>query len=292
MLIAQRIVTFSVGLPRPFGARNDGSQMKNFTLDNFQLDGKTAVVTGGCGNLGPYWVLALLDAGANVVIVDLPGTIKPKELEKVHNKKLKIYDADITDLDDLKTIHKKIAADFGPIQILVNNAGIDTPPVKDDEKGRDTSQKNRRYLKMWDVNVQGMVNCIEEFYPDMKKIGGSIINIGSLYMERSPYEGLYTHMKFDKPWAYGATKAAVGQVTRHFATRLSKYNIRVNTISPGGVFANQDPEFVKKYSARVPQGRMANKETDLGGPLVFLASDASCYVTGINLKVNGGYTAW
>jgi len=266
--------------------------MKNFSLDSFRLDGKIALVTGGCGNLGPYWVMALLDAGAKVAIIDLPNTRISTDLKKISHKRLRVYKADIINIDQLKNVHLRISTDFGPVQILVNNAGIDSPPVQDAEKGKDSSQKNKRYQKMWDVNVQGMVNCIEEFHPDMKKAGGSIINIGSLYMERSPYEGLYTHMGFDKPWAYGATKAAVGQVTRHFATRLSKYNIRVNTISPGGVFANQDTEFVKKYSARVPQGRMANKETDLGGPLVFLASDASCYVTGINLKVNGGYTAW
>lgn len=267
--------------------------MKNYSNYNFRLDGKIAVVTGGCGNLGPYWVHALMDAGAMVAVIDLPGTKIPAKLDKTNFKKSRVYYADITNVKDLNRVQKLISADFGYVQILVNNAGIDAPPVKDAEKGSDLAQKNSRYQKMWDVNVQGMVNCIEEFSPDMKKMKlGSIINVGSLYMERSPYEGLYTHMGFDKPWAYGATKAAVGQVTRHFATRLSKYGIRVNTISPGGVFANQDSEFVKKYSARVPLGRMANKETDLGGPLVFLASDASCYVTGFNLKVNGGYTAW
>lgn len=267
--------------------------MKDYSINSFKLDGKTAVVTGGCGNLGPYWVMALADAGAKVAIIDLPNTMIPADLKRFNANKIRVYEADITDLNELKSTHKKIYEDSRYVQILVNNAGIDAPPIKDAQKSIDQKQKNSRYQKMWDVNVQGMVNCIEEFYPDMKKSnGGSIINVGSLYLERSPFEGLYTHMGFDKPWAYGATKAAVGQVTRHFATRLAKYNIRVNTISPGGVFANQDEEFVRKYCARVPQGRMANKETDLGGPLVFLASDASCYVTGINLKVNGGYTAW
>lgn len=267
--------------------------MKNFTINAFKLDGKVAVVTGGCGNLGPYWVMALIEAGAKVAIVDLAGTQIPAELKKVERLKLQYYHADITDIDDLQKVHKQIHADFGPVQILVNNAGIDVRPIRMTDKKEDPKTNISRFSKMWDVNVQGIVNCIEEFCPDMKgQKQGSIINIGSLYMERSPYEGLYTHLGFVKPWAYGATKAAVGQVTRHFATRLAKYGIRVNTLSPGGVLANQDKEFVKKYSARVPQGRMAQKETDLGGPLIFLASNASCYVTGINLPVNGGYTAW
>lgn len=265
--------------------------MKNFSLESFRLNKKISVVTGGCGNLGSYWARALLEAGAKVAIVDLPNTKLSGILQKTSPEQLKVYSADITNLGSLLKTHKEIRQDLGLVEILVNNAGIDAPPVKNDGK-EDNKARNNRFNKMWKVNVQGMVNGIEEFYKDMKKTGGSIINIGSLYLERSPYEGLYTHLGFDKPWAYGATKAAVGQVTRHYSARLAKYGIRVNTLSPGGVFANQDKEFVEKYSARVPQGRMANKETDLGGPLVFLASDASCYVTGVNLQVNGGYTAW
>lgn len=267
--------------------------MKNFSLDSFRLKNKLAVVTGGCGNLGPYWVMALLSAGAKVAIIDLPQMVLPDNLKKYTKTQLRVYYGDITDINSLNKMHQAINKDFGKVTIVINNAGIDVRPIRMTGKKEDPKTNISRFSKMWDVNVQGMVNCIEEFYPDMKsKKWGSIINIGSLYMERSPFEGLYIHLGFVKPWAYGATKAAVGQVTRHFATHLAKYGIRVNTIAPGGVFANQDPEFVRKYSSRVPQDRMAQKETDLGGPLIFLASDAACYVTGITLQVNGGYTAW
>lgn len=265
--------------------------MNNFSLNLFRLDGKVAVVTGGCGNLGPFWTMALLEAGAKVVIADLPGTKPPEILMKYPEVQLKEFFADITDIETLHTVHIEINKVFGKVDILVNNAGIDAFPMKSNSI-EDPKARNNRSNKMWEVNVQGMVNCIDEFFPDMKKTGGSIINIGSLYMERSPFEGLYTHLGFDKPWAYGATKAAVGQVTRHYATRLAKYEIRVNTLSPGGILGNQDKQFIMKYSSRVPQGRMADKESDLGGPLVFLASDAASYVTGVNLQVNGGYTAW
>ena len=252
----------------------------------FSLDGKIAVVTGGTGNLGPVWAKALKEAGADVAIIDLPGKKIPSGF--------KSYSADITNMDELNKLHTRINRDLGFVSVLVNNAGIDAPPINHSASpaGRQPSTINH-YQKMWEVNVQGLVNCIEEFLPDMKKLkSGSIINIGSLYLERSPDERFYSHMNFDKPWAYGATKAAVDSVTRHFATRLAKYGIRVNTLSPGGVLNNQNQEFVKKYSQKVPLGRMADKKQDLAGPLVFLASDASSYVTGINLQVNGGYTAW
>ena len=224
--------------------------------------------------MGPCWIEALEKSGAKVVSLDLP-----QKQKKFRN----FIGCDITDTKELAKIHIKINKEYGPVSILVNNAGIDVTPG--------ASVENIK--KIWEINVQGLVNCINEFMPDMKKLKrASIINIGSLYLERSPDEKLYSHMNFDKPWAYGASKAAVDAVTRHYATRLAKYGIRVNTLSPGGVFNNQDKEFVRKYSEKVPLGRMADKKQDLAGPLVFLASDASSYVTGINLQVNGGYTAW
>ena len=247
------------------------------TLDQFKLNGRCALVTGGYGNLGPYWTFSLLSAGAVVVILNLPG-VSMSTLYTSLNKNLKrqlfFFEADVTNPTELQEIHKKILKKTGPVDILVNNAGIDIPP------GSYTVDS----VRMWRVNVEGVVNCIEEFSRDMKKNKkGSIINIGSLYMERSPFGGLYTHLSADKPWMYGSTKAAVGQVTRHFATRLAKYGIRVNTLSPGGVMGNQDKEFIRKYSERVPMNRLADRAKDLGGPLVFLASDASSYITRINL---------
>lgn len=268
---------------------------QNKVSEQFRLDGKNAVVTGGCGKLGPWWVNALVEVNAKVAIIDLPGIKIPGTLEKLPKhlqKKIRFYKADITDLKSLSSAHKLIKKEIGFVQILVNNAGIDVPPVKSGE-AVNPDELLSRYRKMWDVNVQGIVNCTEEFKEDMvKNSDGSIINIGSLYLERSPFPGLYDHLGFDKPWAYGSTKAAVDQLTRHYAIRLAKYGIRVNTLSPGGVLDMQDKEFIRKYSTRVPLGRMIQKEKDLGGPLIFLASAASNYITGINLQVNGGYTAW
>jgi NAD(P)-dependent dehydrogenase (short-subunit alcohol dehydrogenase family) len=124
---------------------------------------------------------------------------------------------------------------------------------------------------------------------------GSIINIGSLYATVAPDPRLYEHLPNDppflKPPAYGASKAALVNLTRYFAVLWGPHRVRVNALSPGGVRAGQDDAFQAKYTARVPLARMAVPE-DLEGPLVFLASEASRYVTGINLEVDGGFTAW
>ena len=255
--------------------------------DLFNLSGRTAVVTGVCGNLGPFWVKALLEAGSRVAGLELSGVSLPPFLQKKSANNFLLLTADVTKRQDLKKALTEITRKYGKVSILVNNAGIDISP----QKGKIAEQEDLN-RKLWAVNVQGLVNCIFVFAQSMKENRGSIINIGSLYLERSPDERLYDHLGFDKPWVYGATKAAVHQVTRHFATRLAKYGIRVNTLSPGGVFNHQDEGFIGKFIKKVPLGRMAEKDKDLSGPLVFLASDASAYVTGINLAVNGGYTAW
>ena len=121
---------------------------------------------------------------------------------------------------------------------------------------------------------------------------GSIVNIGSLYASIAPIPALYDHLDppFTKPAAYGASKAAVVNLTRYFARLWGPYGVRVNALSPGGMRGGQDGEFVRKYSERVPLGRMA-EPSDLAGPMLFLASDASAYVTGHELRVDGGFTA-
>jgi NAD(P)-dependent dehydrogenase (short-subunit alcohol dehydrogenase family) len=262
----------------------------------FSLSGKIALVTGGSGNLGPWWILSLLANGARVISIDLRGMPVPDVLTpitKIYPGSYKSFEGDVTDPESLSNIHKEIIKEMGRIEILVNNAGIDVSPKRKSPGSKNNQTDTVSNTKIWNVNVQGCVNCIEEFSKDMiYKKSGSIINISSLYSEKSPDEKLYNHMDFDKPWVYGSTKAAVNQITRHYATRLAKFYIRVNSLSPGGISNNQDSEFVKKFISRVPLGRMGDKKKDLAGPLIFLASKASEYVTGINLQVNGGYTAW
>jgi NAD(P)-dependent dehydrogenase (short-subunit alcohol dehydrogenase family) len=149
---------------------------------------------------------------------------------------------------------------------------------------------------MLDVNLMGTFQVTQVFGSEMAARGrGSIINIGSLYASVSPDQRFYDHLPGDLPFlkspAYGASKAAVVNMTKYFSTLWGPHGVRVNALSPGGVAGGQDDQFKRKYGSRVPLGRMADVE-DLKGPLVFLASSASSYVTGHELRVDGGFTAW
>jgi NAD(P)-dependent dehydrogenase (short-subunit alcohol dehydrogenase family) len=235
------------------------------------LGGRVAVVTGASGRLGPVWRSALAAAGATVVGIDLRGGEG-------------VLAGDVTDRASLEGVLAGVLREHGPPSVLVNNAGIDVPPGARDDAS---------FLRTLDVNVNGVFNATEVFGGAMCKAGeGSIVNIGSLYASIAPIPSLYDHIEppFTKPPAYGASKAAVVNLTRYFARLWGPRGVRVNALSPGGIRGEQDHEFVRKYSDRVPLGRMA-EPADLVGPLVFLASDASRYVTGHELRVDGGFTA-
>jgi len=231
-----------------------------------ELAGRLAVVTGALGNLGPVWTAALAGAGARVVGLDV------REGDGV-------VQADVTDRASLE----RVLDEVGPPSVLVNNAGIDAPPGGGEGD----------FARTLEVNVTGLYNSTEIFGHAMCAAGGgSIVNIGSLYASIAPIPALYDHIEppFTKPAAYGASKAAVVNLTRYFARLWGPHGVRVNALSPGGVRGGQDAEFVRKYAERVPLGRMAEPD-DLVGALLFLASDASAYVTGQELRVDGGFTA-
>ena len=184
----------------------------------------------------------------------------------------------------LERVLDRLQGEHGAPSILVNNAGIDAPPGRADGAG---------FQETLEVNVAGVFNATQVFGQAMCEAGrGSIVNIGSLYASVAPIPSLYDHIEppFTKPAAYGASKAAVINLTRYFARLWGPCGVRVNALSPGGVLGGQDAEFVRKYVERVPLGRMADPG-DLVGALVFLASDASAYVTGHELRVDGGFTA-
>lgn len=269
------------------------------TPEQFNLTGKIAVVTGALGKLGPTWCRALLEAGATVAALDLAGA-KPSEnyaalALQFGEERLKYFAADVTKREQLAAAREQIHAHFGAVDILVNNAGIDQPPSK-------TSSfllqdiPYEQFTRVVEVNVAGAFLCSQVFGPDMlAKKSGSIINIGSLYASVSPDVKMYDHIAMDppfiKPPAYAASKAALLQLTRYFAAHWGSNGVRVNAISPGGIEGGQDAQFKAKFSSRVPLGRLG-EQSDLVGPLVFLASDASLYVTAQNLQVDGGFTAW
>jgi NAD(P)-dependent dehydrogenase (short-subunit alcohol dehydrogenase family) len=251
------------------------------------LEGKVAVVTGAAGRLGPVWAATLRDAGATVVGLDIQGDSSELGFE--------VESADITSRESVAEAASRIQSEAGPVDVLVNNAGIDQPPDAAATTFAIEDVPLDDFRQTLDVNLVGTFNATQAFGAGMRDRGrGSIVNIGSLYASRAPDPGLYDHLEADppflKPAAYGASKAGVISVTAYFARLWGPDGVRVNSISPGGVAGGQDPEFVRKYTERVPLGRMAEPD-DLVGPLLFLASDASRYVTGQNLTVDGGLTA-
>ena len=266
----------------------------------FSLNSEIAVVTGALGKLGPVWIESLLDAGASVFALDLPETPlseKFRKLQSLHgDTRLQLDRTDVRNRRSLEAACQNCITALGTPSVLVNNAGIDRPPASS-AKGyllEDIPLEENRAI--FEVNILGLFQTTQVFGNRMVAAGrGSIINIGSLYASVSPDERFYSHIPGDppflKPPAYGASKAAVVNLTRYLATLWAPYGVRVNALSPGGVLGGQDEEFKRKFCERVPLGRMATPE-DLCGPLVFLASQASSYVTGTELIVDGGFTAW
>jgi NAD(P)-dependent dehydrogenase (short-subunit alcohol dehydrogenase family) len=259
---------------------------------------QVSVVTGAAGNLGPVWTAALLDAGHRVAALTLEGTQDDPALAALrerHPASLEVLVVDVTDRTDLEQAADQVEKLWGVATVLVNNAGVDAPPRPGQgallhEIPADT------FLRVLEVNVVGAFQAMQVFGSRMAAAGGgSIVNVGSLYASVSPDRRMYDHLPMDppflKPPAYGASKAGLVNLTRYFATHLAPDGVRVNTLSPGGVAGGQDPEFLAKFCARVPLGRLADP-TELVGPLLFLTSDASSYVTGTELRVDGGFTAW
>ena len=264
------------------------------------LAGELAVVTGALGRLGPIWIEGLLDAGARVAGLDKPGSSPSDAFNAVRARhdqsRLKIFDCDITKRDALTAARDDVVAAMGVPRVLVNNAGIDQPPDSGASRFNIEDMPVEMFRLMVEVNLVGTFQVTQVFGALMTAHGGgSIINIGSLYASVSPDQRFYDHFPgepaFLKVPAYGASKAGVVNITKYFATIWGRHGVRVNTLSPGGVLGGQDAEFKRKYGERVPLGRLA-EAADLKGPLVFLASRASSYVTGHELRVDGGFTAW
>ncbi len=266
----------------------------------FRLDHDVAVVTGALGKLGPIWVEALLDAGARVLAIDRPGQAPGEAFaglsRQFNDSRLRLAEADVRDQSALETARDDCIEAFGVPTVLVNNAGIDQPPDQQAGGCRMEDVPIEINRTIFEVNTLGLFLVSQVFGSVMVKAGrGSIINIGSLYASVSPDNRFYDHIEseppFLKPPAYGASKAAVVNLTRYLATQWAPHGVRVNTLSPGGVLGEQDMDFKRKFCDRVPLGRMATAG-DLTGPIVFLASRASDYITGINLNVDGGFMAW
>lgn len=263
------------------------------------LTGEVAVVTGVLGQLGSVWTDALLGAGATVLGLDLKPDPSPglqAVLDRYAPGDVALLAADVTDRDSLHAALAQGRERLGEPTILVNNAGIDAPPSAAKGSWRFGDVPGQLSSDVLNVNAFGTLNVCQVFGAAMAERGrGSVINIGSLYGSMGPDPRLYEHIDLEppflKPPAYGMSKAGVAALTRYLAALWGPRGVRVNTLSPGGVLGQQDEQFKAKFTARVPMRRMA-ETADLTGPLLFLASAQSGYVTGIELLVDGGYVCW
>ena len=280
------------------------------------LKKSTAIITGGGGLLGRMYTATLLKAGAKVIIIDkkidenkIRKLIKKEsKLSQEKIKNIKFVECDITDPIQVNNNFIKLDKSLKNLKILVNNASL----VKQVGK-EDLTDSYKPFLKMkvddWEeyfsVDLTGTLLISQKCIPHMQKNkGGSIINISSTYGILSPDQRLYKFfnkklskkmknqgMKIEKPIGYSISKSGILNLTRFLATKFAEDKIRVNTLTLGGVYDDNPPEFVKDYSERTPLKRMANKE-EYAGPLLFLASEMSSYMTGSNLIVDGGWSAW
>lgn len=266
----------------------------------FCLDGKSALVTGGTGLLGRYFAKALAEFGANVAVLDQDERACQAfaaQLKKKYRVKTIGVSCDLRDSESVEEAVLRVQKGLGPIHILHNNAATKT------DNPRDFFESFERYpLERWrqimSVNIDGMFLMAQAVGGQMIRRGirGSIIQTSSIYGWVAPDQGIYKGSFYaggpiNTPAVYTTSKAAVLGLTKHLATLWGAKGIRVNAIVPGGVQSGQNTPFVKRYSARVPLGRMAKPE-EMTGALIYLASDASSYVTGQALVVDGGLSAW
>lgn len=266
-------------------------------MDLFSLENKTAIVTGACGLLGTQHCEGLAAAGAHVVVTDLDEDLCGQLAQRLGEGHLGIG-CDVTSRESLLRARERILDRYGRIDILVNNAAINDM-FENPSLALEQSRFENYPLEMWDrswrVNVSGVFLCSQIWGGVMaERGGGSIINIASTYGIVAPDQGIYRNeageQTFYKSPAYPVTKSAVIGFTKFLASYWGHKGVRVNALSPGGVENHQDPAFKNNYAGRTLLGRMA-APSDYKGAIVFLASDASAYMTGANLVVDGGWTA-
>lgn len=266
-------------------------------MDLFSLENKVAIVTGACGLLGTQHCQALSSAGAKVVVADLDEGACEKVAGGLGKGHLAVG-MDVTDKASLQAARERILKAYGRIDVLVNNAAINDMFENPLLAGRQSMFENYP-LEMWDrswkVNVSGVFLASQVLGGVMAEQGsGSIINIASTYGIVAPDQTIYRNeageQTFYKSPAYPVTKSAVIGFTKFLAAYWGDKGVRVNALSPGGVENRQDAFFRNNYSRRTLLGRMA-AVSDYKGAIVFLASDASAYMTGANLVVDGGWTA-
>ena len=270
-------------------------------LPNFDLSGRVAVVTGGAGLLGRQFCHTLAAAGAAVLVVDMSEAGAQRVANEVAQTRAAVEakKTDITKPDKVEAMLATALEQFGRVDILVNSAAMN-PQVSSSGKLTSSGAFESFPLEIWqqalDVNLTGAFLCSQAVIGQFleQESPGVVINICSTYGLVGPDQRIYQREGQEpqyKPVDYTVTKAGILGLTKYLATHYGDRGIRANALTPGGVFNDQDADFLQAYSARAVLGRMAQPD-EMNGALLFLASDASSYMTGANLVVDGGWTAW
>lgn len=263
----------------------------------FDVGQEIVLVTGVSGQLGGEYAKAFLECGARVVGLDVRPSHRSGALAAQYPDHYLFCASDVTMKASLQKALVDIVSRFGTPTVLINNAAIDSPPsAPSEENGPFEDYPEASWDKVIDVNLKGVYLCCQVFGAAMAKVGkGSIINVASIYGVVSPDQNLYDYRRkrgevFYKPVAYSASKSGILNLTRYLAVYWAKQNVRVNSLTIAGVFNNQEQAFLDVYCARIPVGRMACVD-EYNGSVLFLASEASRYMTGANLVIDGGWTA-
>lgn len=267
----------------------------------FDLQQEVVIVTGGMGMLGQQYVHALLEYNARVAILDKVCSYSHlnSSIRKLANKNnLLLVEANVCSSSALKTALEQVEHNLGCPYGLINNAALDSPPDSSAQvNGPFETYPEKCFDQTMQVNVKGVFLACQVFGSRMAENGkGSIINISSIYGALSPNQSLYDYRRqageqFYKPISYSVSKSALFNLTRYLATYWAKQGVRVNTLSLGGVYNNQDEVFLDNYSKFVPIGRLA-KKTEYNSAVIMLLAKSSSYMTGSTITVDGGWSAW
>lgn len=270
-------------------------------IDKFSLEGRTALVTGGAGLLGRQFTRSLGEAGAQIVIADIDFDAAHEHAQELRANRIPAIavKVNVTDPASVSAMVEHTLLEYERIDVLVNSAALD-PKFDLQHRGEQSANAFENYaLEAWqkslDVNLTGVfLSCQAAGIAMASQGSGVMINISSVYGLAGPDQRIYPQMEGSpqfKPVDYPVTKAGLLGLTRYLAAYYAGTGIRVNALTPGGIFNQHDDQFVTSYSAKAILGRMANID-EMNGAILFLASDASSYMTGANLVVDGGYTAW
>lgn len=270
----------------------------------FDLNGKVAIITGGAGFLGPKHGEAIASAGGIAILADIKEGLAKEKAKEINNKyhtKVMGVKVDVTDIESIKKLLKAVLSKFGRVDILINNAAND-PKIKQSDTQKSRTRFEHFSLEIWNkdlaVGLTSAFLCSQIIGTEMAKTGkGVILNIASDLGVIAPDQRIYRKdnlpdsMQNVKPVSYSVVKTGLIGLTRYLATYWADKGVRVNSISPGGVYNKQSKEFVQKLTNLIPMKRMADID-EYKGAIIFLCSDASSYMTGANLIIDGGRTCW